>query len=182
MSKNIITINKHKKSSIEFEVSVQGLGDTPPEVRFVLKKALLGMNLIIPCSRIGTKWEAKFPIIEDSIKEEQCEFEVEIIVDGYYFSPASGEIHFIQTPDVSFKPNIEHRPTVTTSFVVKEEEVEPPKRVVEIVQQEIEQEEEQEEFVPEEIVEEVEPVFVREKKTRSTNDYLSSFRSKISKL
>ena len=56
------------------------------------------------------------------INSDVAPFRVEVIIDGYYFEPAQGEMTFIKSPDVQFKKSEAKRPSVTTSFVVKQEE------------------------------------------------------------
>lgn len=116
-----IKINPNKPSVLEFEVLVSGVEITP-QVKFILRHAKYGMDWSIDCTSLGNnKWEASFPVL-DSITTESCLFQVVVILDEYYFIPAEAEIHFLRNPDVSFKAKIQEKPTVTTSFVVKQDE------------------------------------------------------------
>jgi len=74
-------------------------------------------------------WCAKLPKL-DHIEAQSVPFRVEVIIDGYYFEPAEGEISFIKAPDVQFAKKEKARPTVKTSFVVKQDGEEPKTKKV----------------------------------------------------
>lgn len=132
--KNKIKLNPSKPSKLEFDVMVSGLDGAPPTVRFVVQQIKDGLDWVVSCKKLeGSKWEASFPAFTN-IELESCKFCVEVIVDEYFFTPAQGEISFIGTPDVSFNKQTITKPTVTTSFVVKQEDEKPktkPKKVSE---------------------------------------------------
>lgn len=129
---NLIKINPNKASTLEFEVTVSGLEGIPPIVRFVIYNAIDGVDWVVSCSKIDkTKWQASFPALP-GITADTTDFAVEVIVDEYYFKPAEGKIAFVNTPGVSFKPSTQ-KPSVTTSFTVKQDEPpakKPTKKVV----------------------------------------------------
>lgn len=130
-----ISINPAKPSTLEFEVTIQGIEDaTPPTVRFVIVSPPEDGDLSFRCTkRTGEKngWVVKLPKLTH-VNSDVAPFRVEVIIDGYYFEPAQGEMTFIKSPDVQFKKSEAKRPSVTTSFVVKQEEDEkPPKKVTE---------------------------------------------------
>lgn len=67
-------------------------------------------------------WSVKLPSLTH-IDGDQASFRVEVIVDGYYFEPAQGEIAFIRQPDIKIGTKKKaNRPTVTTSFKVKQDD------------------------------------------------------------
>lgn len=118
---NTIRLNPSKASTLEFDVMVSGLEGILPIVRFVVQNVQDDVDWVVKCAKLdGSKWQASFPAFE-GLKLNTCKFCVEVIVDEYYFTPANGEIIFINAPDVSFKPKAGLKPTVTTSFTVKQE-------------------------------------------------------------
>ena len=118
---NTIRLNPSKASTLEFDVMISGLENIIPIVRFVVQNVKDDVDWVVKCSKLeGSKWQASFPAF-DSLKLNTCKFYVEVIVDEYYFTPANGEIIFINSPDVSFKPKAGIKPSVTTSFTVKQE-------------------------------------------------------------
>lgn len=126
MSDNTIKLNPAKPSTLEFEVMVSGLEGVPPTVRFVIQNVLDGVDWVVNCTKLAkTKWQAAFPALT-GITADTADFVVEVIVDEYYFKPAEGKIHFVNTPDVSFTPKVGPKPSVTTSFTVKQDEEKPP--------------------------------------------------------
>lgn len=124
--KNIIKINPSKSSTLEFEVTVSGVDNILPKVRFVIKKVQDGVDWCVECKKLdNNKWEAKFPSF--STKSSSTQFNIEVIVDEYFFIPAEGTINFITAPDVSFAKQ-PAKPTVSTSFVVKQDNDPIPKK------------------------------------------------------
>jgi hypothetical protein len=127
---NTIQLNPSKPSVLEFDVTISGLENIAPLVRFVVIDVQEGVDWVVKCSKTeGTKWVASFPAF-DGLKLNTCKFCVEVVVEEYYFKPAEGTITFINSPDVSFKPKAGKKPTVTTSFTVKQDDklIEPKKK------------------------------------------------------
>ena len=121
-----ISLNPAKTSELDFEVTVQGLDDDePPVVRFVIVGDESNYDHSFRCTRIEDEkhgWNVKLPVL-DHIPGDTASFRVEVIVDGYYFEPAQGEIAFIKKPDIKIGGKKKAaRPTVTTSFKVKQED------------------------------------------------------------
>lgn len=118
---NTIKLNPTKPSTIEFDVTVSGLEGVPPDVRFVIHR-VGDVDWTIKCAKIdGGQWQAKFPTFPEKTSGN-LKFCIEVIVDEYYFVPATGEITFVTSPDVSFKEKGASKPTVTTSFVVNQDD------------------------------------------------------------
>jgi hypothetical protein len=115
---------------LEFEVIIQGLDDKNlPMVKFVLTNEAQGCDCAYRCVRAEGKhmWVAKLPPLTH-IKGTDVPFHVEVVVDGYYFEPAQGTVSFIVDPSVKFATSSGPKPTVTTSFKVKQEEDKPAKK------------------------------------------------------
>lgn len=128
MADSTIKINPNKACELEFDVTIQGLEDsTVPTVRFVLGGSQ-GFECSFPCTTNDDKWIAKMPPMP-FLKDNSVKFRVEVIVDGYYFEPAIGVVYLVSDPSVKFQPSVS-KPTVTTSFTVKQES-EPNKKAEE---------------------------------------------------
>lgn len=120
-----ISLNPSKPSELDFEVTIQGLDDDElPIVRFVVIGDNTNYDHSFRCTKIEDEkhgWSVKLPTL-DHIEGDSSSFRVEVIVDGYYFEPAQGEISFIKKPDIKIGKKKSSRPTVTTSFKVKQED------------------------------------------------------------
>lgn len=116
-----IKINPSKNAELEFEVVVKGSNDnSPPDVRFVIEDT--SYDRLFKCTRTkkDNQWQVKLPILHD-LSDESYTFRVEVVVDGYFFTPATGSMALIRDPDVKFtSPSTP--PSVTTSFTVKQVE------------------------------------------------------------
>ena len=134
MSDSLITINPAKPSVLDFEVTIQGIDDaTIPTVRFVIADMLDNCDYAFKCKKLeGEKhgWTVKLPSLPD-VKVSNAHFRVEVIIDGYYFEPAEGEMTFVTASDVSFSKKKANRPSVTAAFVVKQDDE--PAKVAESV-------------------------------------------------
>lgn len=117
-----IKINPAKSSDLEFDVMIQGMDDTNlPVVKFVLSSDSAGYDLAFKCSKVDGeqhKWVARLPVLTH-LKDNTVKFHVEVIIDGYYFEPAQGEVTLVTDPSVKFQPTAT-KPTVTTSFTVRQ--------------------------------------------------------------
>jgi hypothetical protein len=120
-----IQINPNKSTELEFDVIIQGIEDANlPIVRFVIVSAIDDCDYSFKCSKVEgekSKWLARMPAFPQ-FKVNTSKFRVEVIVDEYFFVPAEGEITFITAPEVKFKSKNTPKPTVTTSFTVKQSE------------------------------------------------------------
>lgn len=120
-----ISLNPSKPSELDFEVTIQGLDDDEqPLVRFVVIGESSNYDHSFRCTKIEDEkhgWSVKLPVL-DHIEGESAPFRVEVIVDGYYFEPAQGDIAFIKKPDIKIGKKKATRPTVTTSFKVKQDD------------------------------------------------------------
>lgn len=120
-----ISLNPSKPSELDFEVTIQGLDDDElPLVRFVVIGESSNYDHSFRCTKIEDEkhgWSVKLPTL-DHIEGDAAPFRVEVIVDGYYFEPAQGEIAFIKKPDIKIGKKKASRPTVTTSFKVKQDD------------------------------------------------------------
>lgn len=125
-----IKINPSKPAELEFDVVVQGTDDKdPPTVRFVIECDTYDRSFKCTRSENGKHtWCAKLPILKE-LSNESYPFHVEVVIDGYFFAPASGKLHLVQDPTVKFQESTS-RPSVTTSFTVKQADDKPAKKEV----------------------------------------------------
>lgn len=128
MSDAIIRINNTKYSELDFDVNIQGISVDKPEnaaqVRFVITN-VHGGDLSFACSKRADnayKWEVKIPPLPMLNAEQNAHaFRVEVIIDGYYFEPACGNLILLKNPDVHISSNTE-KPKVTATINTAEEE------------------------------------------------------------
>lgn len=112
-----LKINNTKTTDHEFDISVQGLDATSEiDVRFVVE-SVDGFDASIRCTKTsGQRWAVSIPPMPVC---ESKSFKVEVIVDGYYFVPASGALQVISPPRVEMSeamtPMIE-KPSVIANF------------------------------------------------------------------
>lgn len=125
MSDTNIQFNPAKSTELEFNVVISGIDDVNiPTVRFVIVSAVDGCDYSFKCGKLEgekSKWLAQMPALPQ-IKVNTAQFRVEVIIDDYYFEPATGEITFITAPSVKFAGNNTPKPHVTASFTVKQSE------------------------------------------------------------
>lgn len=135
MTNPTIKINPSKACELEFDVTIQGIEDTTePAVRFVLGGSQ-GFECTFLCTRNDDKkWVVKMPPLP-FLKDNSVKFRVEVIVDGYYFEPAAGDVFLVTDPSVKFQPTVS-KPTVTSSFTVKQDDTEADKPKAEEDEQE----------------------------------------------
>lgn len=118
-----IKIDPRKSAELEFDVVVNGTDDNKPEVRFVIEDD--SCDRMYKCTKGESKnsWQAKLPVLSD-LKKDSYQFRVEVVVDGYFFTPAKGKLAMVQDPTVKFQAE-SAKPSVTTSFTVKQDEDKP---------------------------------------------------------
>lgn len=119
MSESTIKINPNMKCELVFDVTVQGLDEnTTPIVRFSLSGSA-GFDCTFICTkRDDGKWMASMPPLP-FLTDNSVKFRVEVIVDEYYFEPASGTVYLVSDPTVTMVPNVS-KPKVTSSFSVSQ--------------------------------------------------------------
>lgn len=126
MADTLIKINNSRDTDLLFDVAIQGLIEdesAPADVRFVVENINERYNLSIKCAKTDDgRWHAKIPSL--NLESKKQPFQIEVIVDGYYFSPVAGTLELIPEPKVSVKES-QKKPTVTASIksakVIKED-------------------------------------------------------------
>lgn len=109
-----INITRSKLSNVEFDLSIKGLDEDNLSVRLVVLNVFDNCDLAVTCKPLdGSKWAAPIPAnIEFS--KDNYKFRIEVVVDEYYFAPASGDVAIIAEPVVKIQEYV--KPTVVATF------------------------------------------------------------------
>ncbi len=119
--KTTIKINPAKPSKLEFDVTITGLDDIKPKVRFVLGKVHDNVDWTVQCTHVdGDRWSASLPSLGE-VKASTLPFRVEVIADEYFFTPARGEVSLVAVKDVEFASKSK-KPSVSASFKVSQDD------------------------------------------------------------
>jgi len=105
-----IRVNSARETELEFEVNIQGISVEEPEnaaqVRFVITDVHKG-DLSFKCERradSSTKWYVKLaPLSFLSQSSNAHAFRIEVVIDGYYFEPATGNLIVLKDPEVTLQ-------------------------------------------------------------------------------
>lgn len=126
MSDNIVRINNKKDSELSFEVTIQGItAETPDDLlkcRFVVEGS--SFDIALPCHRVPeteNRWAVVVPPLP-FLKGDTHGFRLELVVDGYFFEPAAGNLIFVSEPEVNMAPSA--KPKVTATFITADVEPE----------------------------------------------------------
>jgi len=117
----LIRVNNTKECELEFDVTIQGISVDSPEnaaqVRLVITN-VHGGDLAFKCERRAdstTKWFVKLPPLPMlSSTTNAHAFHMEVIIDGYYFEPAAGNLILLKDPEVSVSNT--SKPKVTANI------------------------------------------------------------------
>ena len=116
----VIKLHNAKETEFEFNVAINGPSEeATPVVRFVLEN-VKGYNVAIDCAQAGDdNWAVKIPALQNL--NENHNFHVEVIVDGYFFIPTQGLVEVVQAPQVAIKESFatqqtQEKPKVTAKF------------------------------------------------------------------
>lgn len=106
---NTIRINRDKETPIEFKVKIEGADDLLDKTKVYFIIHLEKFCLSFDCEH-GTddNWKVVIPVLPEELLEngsyDMC---VEVIVDNYFFKPATGQVTILSAPEVSFAPKKE---------------------------------------------------------------------------
>lgn len=124
-----IRVNNTKETELDFDVNIQGISIDAPEnaakVRFVITN-VHGGNLSFDCEMRAddsTKWYVKLPPLPQlSSTTNAHAFRMEVIIDGYYFEPASGNLILLKDPEITMSKPAKPKVSVSAAPVEKAEE------------------------------------------------------------
>lgn len=121
---NQIRINNSREVEQEFDVHIQGLqgveNEKGAQIRFVITN-VSGGDLSLRCERrtdSDTKWFVKIPALP--MLKAATPFRIELIVDGYYFEPATGTVIPFKDPEI--KVSNSAKPKVSISILSSEKD------------------------------------------------------------
>lgn len=103
---NTIRINRDKETPIEFKVKIEGADDLLDKTIVYFIVHLEKFCLSFKCEH-GTddNWKVVIPVLPKELLEngsyDMC---VDVIVDNYFFKPASGQVTVMSAPEVTFTP------------------------------------------------------------------------------
>jgi len=111
----VIKLHNTKDTEFEFNVAIQGMtNESAPVVRFVVEN-VKGYNVAINAERSADgNWAVKVPALQSL--EENTNFHVEVIVDGYYFVPTTGLVEVVKPSQTSIRDSFaKHSPVVESN-------------------------------------------------------------------
>ncbi len=115
MSLPTLKISTSDETRYDFDVSINGLEDSAPEVRFIVEGG--DFDASVACVKSSSGWSVCIPALPLT---EAHGFRVEVVVDGYHFVPVTGDVQLISTPKVGLKETFTAvetvRPSVSASF------------------------------------------------------------------
>lgn len=131
--KTVIKINPTKPSKLDFDVTISGLDDIKPKVRFVICDAMKGVDWAVACTHLeDDRWSAALPVLT-GVVATSLNFRVEVIADEYFFTPARGQITLMTVKDVEFESKTK-KPSVSASFSVSQEDTPTPKKTPKVAE------------------------------------------------
>jgi len=94
----VVTISNSKDNTLEFDVDVQGIETDEMAVRFVIETG--SMNLGFDSEKKAkNKWSVKIPALP-ILDATMYPFHINIVVDGYNFTPLQGSVNVVGTHEV----------------------------------------------------------------------------------
>ncbi len=100
MANETLEINLNRETNFDFELSITGISANDAKVRFGID--LPGFTVQIPCTRGDDKvWSVTVPALEDVAEEGHYSFSIELIVNGYHFSPVKGTAKLAPVAEVT---------------------------------------------------------------------------------
>lgn len=102
LSGSIIKADPNDSTSIEFDISIEGAGikrKSSAIVRLVIHDKDSGDRVFNCKNTEGSLWAVTIPAIKE-FANNTLKYTVEVIVDGYFFEPADGEMMFSADPKV----------------------------------------------------------------------------------
>lgn len=123
---NTILITTQHENIIEFDIKVDGLQCSEVQARIILKTEQFDINHLADRKKDKNNkdtWQCAIPPHAFFKDEETYPFDIEVIVDGYYFRPFSGDFKITMAGDV------EAFNVINTTNIVQTEEV--PELVIE---------------------------------------------------
>jgi hypothetical protein len=102
MTEAIFTLKLQKPFTMEFDLAIEGTDASSPEVYFVIENGFKDSgNLMFKCKKQkGQTWEVNTPPID--MLAQDSTFYIAVLLNGYFFKPATGQFNVVGTPIVTF--------------------------------------------------------------------------------
>jgi len=108
-----LTIINSKENTLDFDLEIDGIDGDPAKISFVIKTT--EVDFAFKCKKVeGNLWRVVIPAMPQ-IENTLYNYSIEVVIDGYYFEPTSGQINVIKSADLyvkdiknkTFKPEVE---------------------------------------------------------------------------
>jgi hypothetical protein len=99
--KSIIKVNKNKPTVVDFDLAIEGIeNQKKTTVRLIVEDVLNGCDIAIKATHSkGDTWSVKIPNLKN-FTETSYKVSLDVIIDGYHFSPATGHMELVDEPVV----------------------------------------------------------------------------------
>ncbi len=95
---NVVTISNAKDNTLEFDVDIQGIETDDMAVRFVIETGIMDLGFDSE-KGVKNKWSVKIPALS-ILDSTMYPFHINIVVDGYNFTPLQGSVNVVGTHEV----------------------------------------------------------------------------------
>ena len=108
---DVMKLNLDRKNIIEFNVDIQGYGNTSitkaPKVRIIFKQNELGF--CVDATKEGKTYSVAIPEMKNIMESGSCEARMEVIIGNKYFVPWESQIEFDDNLKVKASPVIKEK-------------------------------------------------------------------------
>ena len=99
--KSTIKVNKNKPTTVDFDLNIEGVDNQKKTtVRLIIEGVVGGCDIAIAATKgKDGQWSVKIPNLKN-FEDKKYNVSLEVVVDGYHFVPASGELMLVDEPTV----------------------------------------------------------------------------------
>lgn len=97
--KSIINVNKNSATTIDFDLAIEGVETSTTKATLIIENVIDGCDIAIAAKQKDGKWSVVVPNIKN-FNEGEYNVRLDVVVDGYYFTPASGKMKLVDAPVV----------------------------------------------------------------------------------
>lgn len=97
--KSVINVNKNSSTKIDFDLAIEGVETSTTKATLVIENVIDGCDIAIAATQKDGKWSVTVPNIKN-FNEGEYNVRLDVVVDGYYFTPASGKMKLVDEPVV----------------------------------------------------------------------------------
>lgn len=99
--KSIIKVNKNKPTTVDFDLNIEGVDNQKKTtVRLIIEGVVGGCDIAIAATKGNDgQWSVRIPNLKN-FEDKKYNVSLEVVVDGYHFVPASGELMLVDEPTV----------------------------------------------------------------------------------